>query len=37
MLLEKLIIAQLINKFPDFNEIRRFITVLTRVRYGSLS
>jgi hypothetical protein len=35
--LEKVIVIQLVTKFPNFNGIRRFITVFTRSRHWSLS
>jgi len=34
---ETLIFAQLVNKFPTFYGIRRFITVFTTVHHWSLS
>jgi hypothetical protein len=37
ILLEKLIVAQLVQQFPVFYGTRRFITVFTRARHGSLS
>jgi len=37
VLLEKLIVTELVKKFPAFNGIRRFITVLTTARQWSLS
>jgi hypothetical protein len=36
VLLEKLIVAQLVNKFSVFYGIRSFITVFTRARHWSL-
>jgi hypothetical protein len=36
-LLEKLIVAELVNKFPAFYIAGRFIAVFTRSRYGTLS
>jgi hypothetical protein len=35
--LEKLIVSQLVKKFPAFNGTRRFITVLTRARHFTVS
>jgi hypothetical protein len=35
--LEKLVVTQLVKKFPTFYETRRFITVFTRARHWSLS
>jgi hypothetical protein len=35
--LEKLIVTQLVKKFPDFYGTRRFITMFTRVCHWSLS
>jgi len=35
-LLEKLIIPQLVEKFPEFSEIRTFFFVLTGARHVSL-
>ena len=37
VLLEKLIVLQLVKKFPTFHGTRRFITALTSVRHLSLS
>jgi hypothetical protein len=37
VLLEKLIIAELVKKFPAFYITARFITVFTRARYWLLS
>jgi len=37
VLLEKLVVAQLVKKFPAFDGIRMFITVYTRVCHWSLS
>jgi hypothetical protein len=37
VLLEKLIVAQPVKKFPAFYGIRRFITVFTRDHHWSLS
>jgi len=37
ILLDKLIVAQLVKKFPDFHRIRSFITVFTRACYWNLS
>ena len=37
LLLEKLIVLQLVMKFPAFHGTRRFITTLTSVRHLSLS
>jgi len=37
ILLEKLLVTQLVKKFPAFYGIRKFITVFTRVRHWSLS
>jgi len=37
VLLEKLIVAQLVRKFPAFYGTRRFITVFTTARHWSLS
>jgi len=37
ILLEKLIVAQLVKKFPTFNGTRRFITTFTRIHHWSLS
>jgi len=34
--LQKLLVAQLVKKFPSFYETRRFITVFTRARHWSL-
>jgi len=34
---EKLIVAQLVNKFPTVYRTRKFITIFTRARYWSLS
>jgi len=36
-LLEKLIVTQLVNKFPAFYVIQRFIDVFTGTRHWSLS
>jgi len=35
--LEKLIVTQLVKKFPECNGTRMFITIFTRVRYWILS
>jgi hypothetical protein len=37
ILFEKLTVTQLVKKFPAFYDIRRFITVVTKARYWSLS
>jgi len=37
VLAEKLIVAQLIEKFPTFHETWRFITLFTRFCHGYLS
>jgi hypothetical protein len=37
MAFEKLIVAQLVKKFPDANGIRRFIPVSRRARHRPLS
>jgi hypothetical protein len=37
VILEKLTVAQLLKKFPEFYRNRRFITVITRARHLSLS
>jgi hypothetical protein len=37
VILEKLIVTQLLKKFPAFNRTRRVIIVFTRVRHWSLS
>jgi len=37
VLLEKLTVTELVKKFSTFYGTRRFITVLTRTRYWSLS
>jgi hypothetical protein len=36
-LCEKLVVAQLVKKFPAFHGTRRFITVFVRIRHGILS
>jgi hypothetical protein len=35
--LEKLIVAQIVKKFPAFDGTRRFVTVFTTARHWSLS
>jgi hypothetical protein len=37
VLLQKLIVTQLVKKFPAFNGTRRFVTVFTTARHWSLS
>jgi hypothetical protein len=37
VLLEKLIVTQLVKKFPVFYETQKFITVFSRARHWSLS
>jgi len=37
VLCEKLIVTQLVKKFPAFYTTRKFITLFTRARYWSLS